>query len=334
MLNIFGDNNIQITNMVTLENLFDSYREKHKNDLFKNFNDDTGYGKSFSCFATSVILYSLFGSELDIGCSWTDRCGDGKIDGIAIAINNKLFTHSGHVETFREDIKTVDLYFIQSKKHNSKGFSKEDFIQYERGIKEFCGNDNIADPNPNESIKEWLHLWKTIKKKIKKIEKEKRPKVNIHIYYAIWVAKTDYSFSSEENNLKQELINEAGFSAVNFIWADRNFLEENTIKAIKNNKKIQNNNDRPNSLNGNKEKKSSVTIKIDIGKISFYDENKGFGFIESKNNGSIYFHKTNFSNITCFLKTDTEVKFQFSKNLRQNDKCNYSVFKQTLEILG
>ena len=75
-------------------------------------------------------------------------------------------------------------------------------------------------------------------------------------------------------------------------------------------------------------------IKIDIGKISFYDENKGFGFIESKNNGSIYFHKTNFSNITCFLKTDTEVKFQFSKNLRQNGKCNYSVFKKTLEILG
>ena len=83
-----------------------------------------------------------------------------------------------------------------------------------------------------------------------------------------------------------------------------------------------------------KENKSSVTIKIDIGKISFYNEKRGYGFIESKNNGSIYFHKTNFSNITCFLKTDTKVKFQFIKNPRQNDKCNYSVFKNTLEILG
>lgn len=100
------------------------------------------------------------------------------------------------------------------------------------------------------------------------------------------------------------------------------------------NKSWRQNNFRLNSANNNKKIKSSIQIKIDIGKISFYDENKGFGFIESKNNGSIYFHKTNFSNITCFLKTDTEVKFQFSKNLRQNDKCNYSVFKKTLEILG
>ncbi|MBQ4555640.1 MAG: cold shock domain-containing protein [Spirochaetaceae bacterium] len=100
------------------------------------------------------------------------------------------------------------------------------------------------------------------------------------------------------------------------------------------NKNWRQNNFRLNSTNNNKKIKSSIQIKIDIGKISFYDENKGFGFIESKNNGSIYFHKTNFSNITCFLKTDTEVKFQFSKNLRQNGKCNYSVFKKTLEILG
>lgn len=100
------------------------------------------------------------------------------------------------------------------------------------------------------------------------------------------------------------------------------------------NKSWGQNNFRLNSSNNNKKIKSYIQIKIDIGKISFYDENKGFGFIESKNNGSIYFHKTNFSNITCFLKTDTEVKFQFSKNLRQNDKCNYSVFKKTLEILG
>ena len=36
-----------------------------------------------------------------------------------------------------------------------------------------------------------------------------------------------------------------------------------------------------------KENKSSVTIKIDIGKISFYNEKRGYGFIKSEKNGNI-----------------------------------------------
>lgn len=52
------------------------------------------------------------------------------------------------------------------------------------------------------------------------------------------------------------------------------------------------------------------------GKVKWYDEMKGYGFIEAENGDNIFVHKTSLVKSYAGLQTDQEVEFE----IKQGDK--------------
>jgi CspA family cold shock protein len=46
------------------------------------------------------------------------------------------------------------------------------------------------------------------------------------------------------------------------------------------------------------------------GKVKWYNESKGFGFIESENSKDVFVHKTGLHNLTYSLETGDKVEFE------------------------
>ena len=57
------------------------------------------------------------------------------------------------------------------------------------------------------------------------------------------------------------------------------------------------------------------------GKVKWYNETKGFGFIESENGDDIFVHRTGLRNSTVVLRPEQEVVFE----IKQGDKGLFAV---------
>ena len=210
--------------MTDLNECFSDYCERKK-DFLKNITGDTGKGKAFACFATSVILHDILRKKIDEDISpyFTDDSGDGKIDGIAFVADGNLVHHAGQL---RSKPKKCDLYFIQSKKHNTQKFSQKEFREFSEGIKNFILGEGEG---LSTSMKQWKFLLEEIK--------QKRAKITIHLYCATWTEKPQYTFKEKGAQIKQELVGKFNIENVNFRWADgpwlcKKYKAHNKINAI------------------------------------------------------------------------------------------------------
>ena len=84
-------------------NLNDCFKEycNEGQPFLRNLKGDKFKGKAFACFATSIILHSVFRKLYDdIASFFTDNSGDGKIDGIAFSIDNRPIHEVGQLRKF------------------------------------------------------------------------------------------------------------------------------------------------------------------------------------------------------------------------------------------
>lgn len=197
--------------MTDLDECFSDYCERKK-DFLKNITGDTGKGKSFSCFATSVILHDILQKKFDEDISpyFTDDLCDGKVDGIAFVADGSLVHHAGQL---RSKPKKCDLYFIQAKKHNTQKFSQKEFREFSEGIKNFILGEGEG---LSTSMKQWKFLLEEIK--------QKNPRITVHLYCATWTEKPQYTFKEKGAQIKQELVGKFNIEKVNFRWADGPWL--------------------------------------------------------------------------------------------------------------
>lgn len=321
----FGDI-VNDGNSPDLESCFNEYYNSHR-ELFSNLKSDTGRGKSFSCFATSVILHSVFKKQKlgDITFYWTDNTGDGKIDGIAFSINGKIISHAGQFERITEPINKIELYFIQSKKHRNAAFSQEEFDEFTQGVATFVAGQGVEDPHPSPSMIQWKTLWNSIRRKLSKLQINNRPKVNIYFYIATWSQRPSHNpFSKEERIITRRFQNYADISNVKFFQIDGASLAKHYTKyktATKNPVLHP-----PTIVRPDYSQTAQIMWDRGIIKKVIVDENNyiKYGFISSCNNGDVYFNSSNCMNET--YPEGKEVKFQFVKNPDLTSRNRWAVF--------
>lgn len=363
---------------MTLEECFDDYREKKREkDLTwsDNLKSDIYQGRAFACFATSVILHSVFSKiGVNIAEFFTDGPGDGKIDGIAFSIDGKPIHSVGDLNSnpITKDSK-IDLYFIQSKKHQKNPFSKKEFHEFSEGVKSFLIYGKVLAPAADKAalhMQQWELLWSGIKKMCSK----EKTKVYVHFYYATWSRKPHkHDFQDAELETKQYIQEKSPISTgikisdVTFTWVDGAWLAKHyTYTASKSKKKQhprsknyrytpftispqQETRDYPAEVHAqeenfvNNEKEAEDPLDWDIGivkEVLKYNDHTLYGYISSKKHGKVYFFEPKESSIRYWL--DRSIKFKFIKNeiTFENYKDSYQeefewkVVGNTLSILS
>lgn len=237
----------KLNKKATVDECFDEYR---KNKELNNINFES-LGHAYSCFCTSVILNSIFKSNIGSDLKyWVDQPGDGGIDGIAFSIDGEC-VQDIRFESRKQKIRNIDMYFIQAKYHkkfNSKSLSEE-YDKFRKGLLSFISEREILERNPCYSMKQWIIILNALIHTIsneKKYSINDRPKINVHIIFAI---KSDNNCPVDiidankkfENHLIEET--EGSINSIEFLWLTGrelakkyNLYKKNLIEEEKNKK--------------------------------------------------------------------------------------------------
>lgn len=148
----------------TIEQVMANYKETECPSV-------TSAGMLFSRFGIEMTLYEKILAKQTVRVSqvWTDASGDLQIDGLCILIDGELVTDVVEVKNIilmkggMEHIRTVELYFIQSK--NKKSFNVNEFNHFSSGVQNFITNK--SEPKGiNLKIASWFKIWKSIEDEI------------------------------------------------------------------------------------------------------------------------------------------------------------------------